>query len=117
MKKLLLVFTSLLIFSITFAQTSPCDDPKFIDLKKKGIANLTETEMSYYAQKDKECEQFTKSQNVDNSTAVANANSKIDQKHKQEKAIRNNNIKSWGKFWFWMAAIVGLLVYGSEQKW
>jgi len=117
MKKLLFVFTMLLIGCVTFAQTSPCDDPKFLDLKKKGVANLTESEMSYYAQKDKECDQFTKSQKVDNSTEVAAANNRIDQKNKQEKATRNNNVKSWGKFWFWMAAIVGLLVYGSKQGW
>lgn len=117
MKNILFTLTMLLIVCVANAQTSPCDDPKFLELKKKGVANLNETEMSYYAQKDKECEQFSKTQNVDHSTEVANANNRVEQKNKQEQAVRKNNVKSWGKFWFWMGAIVALLYYGNQQKW
>ena len=114
MKKLLLVFTSLLIFSITFAQTSPCDDPKFIDLKKKGIANLTETEMSYYAQKDKECEQFTKSQNVDNTIAISKAENAIQKKHQSQRAESGRKVRRKISTWFWIS-VFGAAVYFAYQ--
>ena len=114
MKKLLLVFTSLLIFGITFAQTSPCDDPKFLDLKKKGVANLSENEMTYYAQKVKECDNYQKNANTNTSAAVAQADNAIAQKHQQEKTYRKNKTKRKISTWFWIS-VFGAAVYFAYQ--
>lgn len=37
------------------ATKDPCQDPRYIDLKAKGVSNLTPTELSYYLQKDGDC--------------------------------------------------------------
>lgn len=122
MKKLFLLFTLFVFVFFAKAQTSstttPCNDPMYLELQKKGVANLTETEMTYYNKMKNECDQLNKKETTSVLAAsVLLANQAIDQKHKQEKALKNNNVKMWAKFWFWTAAIVGLLVYGSQQKW
>jgi len=114
MKKFLIALSMIFIVCATFAQTSPCDDPKFLDLKKKGVANLTETEMSYYAQKEKECDQFTKSQNVDNTIAISNAENAIQRKHQSQRAESGRKVRRKISTWFWIS-VFGAAVYFAYQ--
>lgn len=40
------------------AQESPCDDPLYLELKKKPLNDLSEREFQYFQQKEKDCAEY-----------------------------------------------------------
>jgi hypothetical protein len=44
------------------APQSPCDDPQYLELKKKPVGSLTQQEFAYFQEKDKECYEYQRSQ-------------------------------------------------------
>ena len=54
----------LLIFSgFAFGQaTNPCEDERYLDIKKKPLDDMTDREYTYFMQKDKECAEYKPSQ-------------------------------------------------------
>jgi len=54
----------LLIFSgFSFGQaTNPCEDERYLDIKKKPLDDMTDREYTYFMQKDKECAEYKPSQ-------------------------------------------------------
>jgi len=117
MKQLLLLFLLSLLTNFSYSQTteSPCNDPKFLELKKKGVENLSESEIVYYNQKEKECTLFMNS-NQSNTSELAKVNDAINQKNKSEKFYTKARNKSNIKFWLWVAFLIGGLVYLSNHK-
>ena len=115
MKSFIFLMFSMIILTTAFSQTSsPCNDQKFIELRKKGIENLSESEIAYYTQKEKECDQFTKSiQN--NASNLENVNRQINQKNKSEEEYRAAKSKKTFKAWFWFITIFGVLGYFAYQ--
>jgi len=43
---------------------NPCEDVRFLELKKKSLDNMSDREYEYFKQKDKECSEFTKNQSA-----------------------------------------------------
>ena len=54
----------LLIFSeFAFGQvTNPCEDERYLEIKKKSLDEMTDREYTYFIQKDKECVEYKPSQ-------------------------------------------------------
>lgn len=116
MRKLLFTLCAFFLVSIGIAQIStPCEDVKFIELKKKGIANLSESEMSYYSQKEKECDQYTNSlKTADNK--LAEVNSAIQQKNLNESRQKAKKTRGKISTWFWIGVIAALFYFGSQPS-
>jgi len=114
MKSIIFLMLGMFIITSSIAQTSsPCDDLKFLELKKRGVENLSESEMTYYSQKEKECDQYLKaSQN--NSKVLAQVNSEINQKNNTEKQYQARKTKRKISTWFWVT-VFGAAVYFAYQ--
>ena len=48
-------FTLLLFIGLAWGQTNPCDDERYLELKKKLLDDMSDREYEYFKQKDKEC--------------------------------------------------------------
>ena len=57
-------FTLLLFIGLAWGQTNPCDDERYLELKKKLLDDMSDREYEYFKQKDKECSEFTKNKSA-----------------------------------------------------
>ena len=110
MKQFSFILILLTISFFSSAQTSPCNDPKYVELKAKGVANLSESEMVYYNQKDKECNDFLKSSKSGvNSELVNETNKAMENRNQQQKAVRKQVAKNKGRGIIYLILLGGLL--------
>ena len=72
-----------------------------------------ENEMTYYSQKEKECDQYLKS-NQNNTAILATVNSQINQKNNNEKQYQARKTKRKISTWFWLS-VFGAAVYFAYQ--
>jgi len=45
-------------FCLLFANSSPCDDELYVELKKKNINEMSDREYEYFINKDKQCNEY-----------------------------------------------------------